>query len=230
MLFFFTFVFIKKTVIQYKTIKSSSYSSVMITRTNESKQRPTYRQEMERWLKKAVIVSITFFVLVSCANDFENIKKFSDVQELPSVTAQGYEVLFSDSTIIRRKLQTPEMIIHDDTKDSYTEFPQGVAITQYDNRMNITSYITSRYAKYYESADRWEAKNNVIAVNQKGDTLKTEFLIWDIKKGKIYSDQFVEIVQKDQITSGTSFESNQDFSEYTFKNLKGQMYIEVQEK
>jgi len=202
----------------------------MSSKTSKNNQGHHDGQHAERWLKKALITIISIILLNSCANDFENIKKFSDIQELPSVTAEGYEVLFSDSTIIRRKLQTPQMIIHDDTKETYTEFPQGVAITQYDNRMNITSYITSRYAKYFESADRWEAKNNVIAVNQKGDTLKTEFLIWDIKKGKIYSDQFVKIIQKDQITSGTSFESNQDFSEYTFKNLKGNLYIEVQEK
>jgi hypothetical protein len=61
--------------------------------------------------------------------------------------------------------------------------------------------------------------------------LKTEYLIWDKKKAKIYSDQFVKIIQKDgQVTTGTSFESNQDFSEYVIKNLKGQMYLDVQNK
>ncbi|HLN74049.1 MAG TPA: LPS export ABC transporter periplasmic protein LptC [Prolixibacteraceae bacterium] len=182
------------------------------------------------WMKNAPLIILIGFLLCSCANDFEKIKKFTNIENLPAVSAEGYEMLSSDSTIIRFKLQTPEMIVHDDEKVPYTEFPQGVAITQYDGRMNITSFITSRYAKYFTADDRWEAKNNVIAVNQKGDTLKTEYLVWDQKKGKIYSDQFVQIIQKDQITSGTSFESNQDFSEYTFKNLKGQMYIEVQDK
>jgi LPS export ABC transporter protein LptC len=96
--------------------------------------------------------------------------------------------------------------------------------------MNITSHITSRYAKYFDNEDRWDAKNDGVAINPKGDTLKTEYLVWDRKKEKIYSDQFVKIIQKDQVTTGTSFESNQDFTEYTFKNLKGQMYIDVQEK
>lgn len=182
------------------------------------------------WIKKASLLIFTCLLLGSCANDFEKIRKFTNIEKLPHVAAEGYEVLSSDSTILRFKLQTPEMVIHDDEKVPYTEFPQGVAITQYDAKMNVTSYINSRYAKYFDSDDRWEAKNNVVAVNQKGDTLKTEYLVWDRKKGKIYSDQFVQIIQKDQITSGTSFESNQDFSEYTFKNLKGQMYIEVQDK
>lgn len=182
------------------------------------------------WIKHALAISFLSLLLGSCANEFENIRKFTNIEKLPAVSAEGYELLRSDSSILRFKLQTPEMIIHDDEKEPYTEFPKGVAITQYDAHKNVTSFITSRYAKYFDSDNRWEAKNNVVAVNQKGDTLKTEFLVWDQKKGKIYSDQFVEIIQKDQITSGTSFESNQDFSEYTFKNLKGQIYIEVEDK
>ncbi|MGE5394713.1 MAG: LPS export ABC transporter periplasmic protein LptC [Candidatus Saccharibacteria bacterium] len=199
-------------------------------RTGKNNQLSLWEISRSQWTSNALLISLIGLLLGSCANDFEKIKKFTNIQSLPKVAAQGYEMLSSDSTILRFKLQTPEMVIHDEERVPYTEFPQGVAITQYDSKMNITSFITSRYAKYFTDDDRWEAKNNVIAVNQKGDTLKTEYLVWDRKKGKIYSDQFVQIIQKDQLTSGTSFESNQDFSEYTFKNLTGQMYIEVQNK
>lgn len=182
-----------------------------------------------RWIKLGAISFVLWAMLASCENDIEKVKNLSNSEDLPAITAQGYEVLISDSTVIKQKLQTPEMIVHGNQKEPYTEFPQGVAITQYDAHMNVISYITSQYAKYFDADERWEAKNNVIAVNQNGDTLKTEFLIWDKKKEKIYSDQFVKIIQKDQITTGTSFESNQDFTEYYFKNLKGQMYVDVQE-
>lgn len=182
------------------------------------------------WRRLGFFILVIGWVLVSCENDIEKIKKFSN-EQLPAVTIEGYEMLYSDSTVIRRKLQTPEMIIHNDEKDPYTEFPQGVIITQYDNLMNVTSYITSQYAKYFEADQRWEAKNNVVAINQKGDTLKTEYLVWDQKKARIFSDQFVKIIQKDnQVSTGTSFESNEDFSEYSIKNLKGQIYVDVQEK
>ena len=185
-----------------------------------------------QWVRIGFTTLVIGWVFVSCANDIEKIKKFSNSEDLPVITAQGYEVLFFDSTVITRKLQTPEMIIHgNENEPSYTEFPQGVAITQYDSRMNITSYITSQYAKYFEADERWEAKNNVVAINQKGDTLKTEYLVWDQKKARIYSDQFVKIIRKDnQVSTGTSFESNQDFSEYEIKNLKGRMYVDVQDQ
>lgn len=170
------------------------------------------------------------FMLVSCENEMSKIKNFSSTEELPSLKAEGFEMLFSDSTVIRFKLQTPEFIRHDnvDEKEPYTEFPKGMKLEQFDAKMNIVSSITALYAKNFDSDDRWEAKNNVIAINLKGDTLKTEYLVWDRKKGKIYSDQFVKIIQKDQIYTGVGFESNQDFSEYHIKNLKGHMYVNVE--
>ena len=180
-------------------------------------------------IKTAFRIIAFGFLVTSCANDIEKIKTLTLTEELPSVKAEGYEMIFSDSTVIRFKLQTTELIRHENIKEPYTEFPKGVKIIKYDANMNIISSITAQFAKHFDSDDRWEAKNNVVAVNLKGDTLKTEYLVWDMKQEKIYSDQYVMIIQKDQIYSGIGFESNQDFSSYKIKNLKGQMYVDIQE-
>ncbi len=182
------------------------------------------------WFHLAIPVGFAFLmVLVSCSEESSKIKINSGAVDPPSLTAEGFEMLVSDSSVIRFKLQTPEFIRHKIEKEPYTEFPKGVKIEKYDANMNIISSITCQYAKNFDSDDRWEAKNNVIAVNFKGDTLKTEYLVWDDKKKKIYSDRFVKIIQKDQIYTGIGFESNQDFSEYHIKNLKGHMFVNVDE-
>jgi len=186
-------------------------------------------------LKYFRIWEMTFFsfivlltmILASCENEIAKIKTVTNTEDLPAITAEGFEMLVSDSSVIRSKLQTPLLIKHDNEKDPYIEFPKGVKIVEYDARMNIISSLTAQYAKNFTGENRWEAKNNVIAVNAKGDTLKTEYLVWDTKKEKIYSDQFVKIIQKDQVYTGIGFESNQDFSSYHIKNLKGNMYVNV---
>ncbi len=172
------------------------------------------------------IVLLTM-LLASCENEISKIKTVTNTVDLPAITAEGFEMLASDSSVIRSKLQTPIFIKHDNEKDPYIEFPKGVKIVEYDAKMNVISSITAQYAKNFTAEDRWEAKNNVIAVNLKGDTLKTEYLVWDTKNKKIYSDQFVKIIQKDQVYTGIGFESNQDFSSYHIKNLKGNMYVNV---
>lgn len=187
-------------------------------------------------LKRFRIWGVTFFsfivlltmLLGSCENEISKIKTVTSTEDLPAITAEGFEMLVSDSSVIRSKMQTPLLIKHDNEKDPYIEFPKGVKIVEYDAKMNVISSITAQYAKNFTGEDRWEAKNNVIAVNLKGDTLKTEYLVWDTKNKKIYSDQFVKIIKKDQVYTGIGFESNQDFTSYHIKNLKGNMYVNVE--
>jgi LPS export ABC transporter protein LptC len=182
-------------------------------------------------LKHRFITALPFillpFMFISCENEVAKIKSLTTTEELPSVTASGYEMLFSDSSVIRFKMQTPELIRHDEEKEPYTEFPVGVKIEKYDSKMNIVSSITANYAKYFDRDQKWEAKNNVVAVNLTGDTLKTEYLVWDDKRKKIYSDQFVKFIRKDKTITGIGFESNQDFTEYKIKDIKGILYVDV---
>ncbi|MFA5327107.1 MAG: LPS export ABC transporter periplasmic protein LptC [Prolixibacteraceae bacterium] len=175
------------------------------------------------------LIGLPVFLFTSCENKIPEIKIYSKEIEPPRITAEGFEMLFSDSSVIRFKLQTPELVSHDNEKEPYTEFPKGVKIEKYDANMKIISSITAQYAKNFVKDDRWEAKNNVVAVNLNGDTLKTEYLVWDTKKEKIYSDQFVKIIRKDQIITGVGFESNQDFTAYHIKNPSGHVYVNVGE-
>jgi len=167
------------------------------------------------------------FAFISCENEMGKIKSLANTEVLPGITAEGYEMLFSDSAVIRFKMQTPYLIRHDLEKEPYTEFPQGVLIEKYDAQMNIISSITAEYAKNFDRDQRWEAKNNVVAVNVNGDTLKTEYLVWDTNRQKIFSDQFVKFIRKDKTITGIGFESNQDFTDYKIKNIKGILYVDM---
>lgn len=188
--------------------------------------------EISRFRLNKKVVSVIFGItsiclLVSCETEIAKIKTLTITEDLPKISAEGFEMLASDSMVIRFKMQTPELILHSNEKDPYYEFPKGVKIVKYDAKMNIISSITALYAKNFTSDDRWEAKNNVVAVNLKGDTLKTEYLVWDTRKQKIYSDQFVKIIRKDQIITGVGFESNQDFTSYHIKNPTGHVFVDV---
>ncbi len=177
----------------------------------------------------ASLLSGLVVLLFSCESDIQKVKEFADIQNQPSIVAENFEGIFSDSTIIRYKLNTPRLIYHEDATPPHIEYPTGVHIEKYDARMNIIASISSNYAKFFTEEERWEAKNNVVAVNANGDTLKTEQLLWDEKKGKIYSDEFVKIIRADQIMTGIGLEANQDFSNWKIKNPKGTIYVEVQE-
>ena len=66
-----------------------------------------------------------------------------------------------------------------------------------------------------------EAKNNVVVVNEKGEQLNTEHLTWDKKQSLIYTKEFVKITTAEEIIYGNGLESNQSFTKYKIKDIKG---------
>jgi len=178
-------------------------------------------------LSIAILLSGIAVLFFSCANKIEKIKELSSSDKLSGMEAENFEMIYSDSAVVRFKLIAPKMIRHDQEKEPFVEFPDGIEIEKFDAQMRIVSRITANYARYLDKEDKWLAKNNVIAVNEEGDSLKTEELIWEEEKGKIYSDQFVKIIRKDQIINGIGFESDQDLMNWEIKKPTGSLYLDV---
>ena len=177
----------------------------------------------------AILLTGIAMLFFSCANKIEKIKEFSAGDKLPTMDAELFEMIYSDSTIVRFKLITPRLLRYDQEKIPFTEFPEGIEIEKFNEKMQVVSVITSDYALYYTREKKWIAKNNVVAINQAGDSLKTEELIWEEAKGKFYSEQFVKIIRTDQIITGIGFESDQDMSNWEIKKVKGTLYLGVAE-
>jgi len=178
-------------------------------------------------LSIAVLLTGIAVLFFSCANKIEKIKELSSADQLPGMEATQFEMIQSDSAIVRFKLIAPRMIRYDQEKEPFIEFPEGIEIEKFDGQMRIVSRITADYARYLDNEEKWLAKNNVVAVNEEGDSLKTEELIWEEKKGKIFSDQFVKIIRKDQIINGIGFESDQDLMNWEIKKPTGTLYLDV---
>ncbi|HPR32375.1 MAG TPA: LPS export ABC transporter periplasmic protein LptC, partial [Prolixibacteraceae bacterium] len=147
----------------------------------------------------------------------------------PELIADTLEVLYSDSAVIRFRLTCPELKIYDDEDVPFKEFPKGFKMEQYDRDKRITSSIAASYGKYFEEKELWEAKQNVVAVTENNDTLKTELLYWDEKKEKIYSDQFVKFIRKEQIITGIGFESDLQMKNWKILKVQGEIVVEVEE-
>jgi LPS export ABC transporter protein LptC len=179
------------------------------------------------------VICITFLgvyaMLVSCVNDIEKIKAFSPSEILPVVQAENFETVFSDSGIVRFYLKTPELKRFEADGNPFIEFPKGIILIQYDRQMKVVSSITARYAKQFVKEQRWEAKNDVIATNSMGDTLRTEQLIWDEHANKIYSEEFVRIIRPNQNITGIGFESNQSLQNWKIRKPKGPIYVQLKQ-
>lgn len=169
--------------------------------------------------------AIFFF---ACENDLEQIKAFSSPEDLPVIEAENFETFITDSGKLRFFLKTPKLLQYENNGESYIEFPIGMELIKYDEEGDVISSITANYAKQFVKEQKWEAKNNVIATNVKGDTLKTEHLFYEEKEEKIYTEEFVKIIRPGQIITGIGFTSDQAMENWRIKNPKGTIYVSVE--
>jgi len=183
--------------------------------------------QINRLISIAALVTGAAILFYGCENNIEQIKAFYSTENLPILEAVNFETLVTDSGQVRYSLKAPKLLRFEDEGRNYIEFPEGMELVKFDEKKNIISSITADYAKQFVAEDKWEAKNNVVATNAQGDTLKTEHLIWEEKKEIIYSEEFVKIISTDKIITGIGFTSDQKLQNWKIKNPKGTIYVSV---
>jgi len=170
---------------------------------------------------------LALVVLTGCVTDIEKIKAFSPSEILPVIHAENFETTYSDSGVIRFILKTPELKRFETDDAPYIEFPKGVLLIRYNQNKEVISSISARYAKQFVREHRWEAKNDVVATNNLGDTLKTEHLIWEEESGRIYNNEFVKVIRPDQEITGVGIEANQNMTNWRIRNPRGPIYVRL---
>ncbi|WP_163324909.1 LPS export ABC transporter periplasmic protein LptC [Draconibacterium mangrovi] len=179
----------------------------------------------------AVPVLGTAILFFACKkNDIDKIKAFSSPENLPILEATNFETLSTDSGTIRFLLKAPKLLRFENEGKTFHEFPEGLLLIKYDENHKITSSIKADYAKEFIKEEKWEAKNNVIVTNEKGDSLKTEHLIWDEKHETIFTEEYVKIISADKIITGTGLTSDQNMQNWKITNPKGVIYVAVDNK
>lgn len=168
-----------------------------------------------------VLVALVFItgIFSSCETDIEKIKLITQ-KSLPAESAKDIEIIYSDSALVRLMIKAPKMD-HFITENPYIEMAKGIDVEFYNSRMEVENKLTANYAIKYEQKRTMEARGNVIVINEKGDQLNTEHLVWDELKAKIYSKEFVKITTADEIIYGNGFEADQNFTKYKIFNIKG---------
>ena len=169
----------------------------------------------------------TAMLFFACENKIEQVKAFSMTDDMPILEASNFETMVTDSGVIRYFLKASKLLRFENDREAYFEFPEGIELIKYDENKEIISSITANYAKQFERDKRWEVKNNVIATNAQGDTLKTEQLFYAELEGIIYTDEFVRIIRPGQNITGTGFKSDQTLQNWRILQPKGSIDVSI---
>jgi LPS export ABC transporter protein LptC len=174
-------------------------------------------------LLKLLVIPGVSLLLLSCENDIEKINLITDGTEQPELAGEGVEILYSDSALVKMKLNAKTVRQFSQAERPYIEFPDGINVEFYGDSLNIESELSANYAIYYINEKLWEARGNVEANNlQKGEKLNTEELFWDETKETIYSNSSSRIETAEGTFYGQEgFVSNQNFSKWKLKGSRG---------
>lgn len=197
----------------------------------------SYNRKIEK-MKFAGNYKILFFTVciscfTSCENDIAIINTVTSGNEnqLPLESGKNVEMLYSDSAIVRAKLTAPQLDRYMGKKN-YMEMPKGMLVIFYDEGKKEANRLSADYGIGYDKGagmDRMEAKRHVVVINEKGDKLETEHLIWNATTKEIFTDQFVKITTKEEVIWGEGLKANQDFSKYEITHPQGIIQVDDKE-
>ncbi len=176
-------------------------------------------------VEKIWFVGCAALLLVSCKNDMAEIEAMSDQFSTQVEAAHNVEILYSDSAQVRVRVTGPTMLYHLDRAEPQQEFPDGVNVDFFDADGAITSQLTALYGLRLENKAEVVVRDSVVWKSVEGDTLETEELFWDERRGKIYSKKFVVITRPDEVIYGHGFEADQDFSYSRINAIEGRIKV-----
>jgi LPS export ABC transporter protein LptC len=181
-------------------------------------------------LKALLLFVATVLLYGSCENDIATIKALNQEINLPMQTGTNVEIIYSDSGLMKMKLIAPELKRFSRENDPYYEFPKGLKVLFYQADGKVESYIEADYALFFEKQELWEARNNVVAKNERTrEQLFTEHIFWNQKEETIYSDQYTKIINADGTFYGEKgFEARQDLTKWKLKKSKGTVNVKDQ--
>jgi LPS export ABC transporter protein LptC len=171
------------------------------------------------------MLQAVFLLFSSCTKEKEVVSGKLHSDEDPRMSAGNIEVLFSDSGRIQAKLTAPILNEYMD-KNPRMDFPRGFRVIMYDSAMRVKSSITALYGIRVDYRGYMEVRGNVVVRNElKNEQLNTEHLIWDQRLHRIYNNDPIKIITPGKVLYGNDLESDEAFTQYTFKNPSGHMLV-----
>lgn len=167
-------------------------------------------------------------VLFACVNDPKEIEALADQEGKPLQSIKEAEIHYSSKGLVVAQLNAPTLNNYEGEEGQveYSEMPDGVEVKIFDSLLQVTTRLTSNYAIDSGAVGKMEARDDVVVINEKGEQLNTEHLVWDKETEKITSDVYVKITTDGQVLEGEGLIANQDFSNYRILKPTGSIDIE----
>ena len=172
---------------------------------------------------RSLIFLFALSFLFSCENDLAEINRLFSEEDTMKEVARDVQILYSDSAVIKVKVQSPTLERFVEKKEPREEFPDGLYVSFFDKNGKIDSWLTAKKGTRIEKKGIMIVRDSVVWESRTKEKLETEELIWDEAQQKVYTNKFVIIRRPGEIIYGHGFEANQDFTFSRIKAIEGRL-------
>ena len=107
----------------------------------------------------------------------------------------------------------------------YTEFPNGIKVTLYDE-MGKKTFVKSRYAISYKDTGLIDLRGAVKINNETGQLLETEQLYYDQKNEWFFTVNKFKFTSQKGVSFGEGIDFSKDFKKVNSQKISGEVQSE----
>jgi len=167
-----------------------------------------------------------FILLFSCNKENPNVIKKKVI--FPNRTLIHANIINKDSGRITANVRSPLIEEYTTVDSPYTIFRKGLNLDFFQKGQIKPGYFQANWARLSDVTGIYEGRGNVIIVNEKGDSLKSEQVFWDKKRKTVYTSKIVYLISSkgDSLKASNGLQGTDDLENYTLFNNQGYMYVD----
>ncbi len=188
---------------------------------------PNMFSSIAKMMHKAFIFLMLAVALYGCGSSVDSLNNYNVDETFPDLSVSDMYTRYYSNSRLQTTVTAPQADNYSSVKQPYMEFPMGVKVVFYDEKLREQSTLTADYAVYYNKKKLWEARKNVVIVSDDGTRLMTEQIFGDENREKVFSVKKVTVVDPDStvIVGKSGFESDMAFKNYKFLDVNGSVVL-----
>lgn len=165
-------------------------------------------------------------LLLGCEDKIVALQREVSEQDLWVERISEVDILYSDSAVVRLRIQAPTLLNYLVQNEERKEFPDGLQVSFFDSYGKVTSTLAARQATQYERKSLIVIQDSVVVESAGGERLETDELIWDERQRALYTQKLVKVTTASEQIYGYGFRSNQDFTEWQINKVTGRFLVD----
>ena len=174
---------------------------------------------------------VVFTTTLFCSCDLSTNQSLNTEYQKKEPVGTGFNIrmVYTDSTRVKTILETPVYLDYSNLSMQYSEFPEGLKVTFFDELMN-ENIVLADFGTLYNATSIIDLVGNVSLTSSDGSVLNTEQLYWDANNDWIFTEREFSFVGSQYNVLANRLDTNKEFTKFQTGKLTGTVAVQQEEQ